>query len=371
MAAVFGGTQSLHTNSYDEALALPSDEAARIARNTQLILQEETGITSVVDPWGGSYFMERLTRDLVDRAWTLIEEIEAHGGMVRAIETGLPKRRIAEAAARRQADIDLGREVVVGVNRYAAQDPVEVPLRDIDAHVVRSRQRDALEGLRVRRSHEAVEAALNALESAARTGRGNLLEFAVAAARARATVGEISGALERAWGRHRASIEVPAGLYGASLQEDDEWRSLREEVEEFRSEFGCAPRMLVAKLGQDGHDRGATVIASGFGDAGFDVRLSPMFANPRDVAMRAIEDGVHVIGVSSLAGAHTTLVPELVHALRSVGGHAIGVVVGGIIPERDEAYLRQLGVLGVYGPGTRIPSAAREILSTLVNRRVS
>ncbi|MEE4361041.1 MAG: methylmalonyl-CoA mutase family protein, partial [Pseudomonadales bacterium] len=311
---------------------------------------------------------ERLTSDLADRARALIDEVEELGGMAKAIEAGLPKRRIAEAAARRQAAIDRGQEVVVGVNRYVAEDRPEIPIRDVDAHAVRERQRAVLAKVREERDEAGVCAALDALESAARDESGNLLALSIEAARARATVGEISGVLERVWGRHRASVEATPGIYGAAFEEDEEWRSLLAAIDLFRAETGGLPRMLVAKLGQDGHDRGAGVIASAFGDAGFEVTLSQMFSTPFEVARQAVEEGVHVIGVSSLAGGHGTLVPQLMHELQAAGGSRIRVVVGGIIPEQDHGFLQQLGVVGIFGPGTRIPFAAHRILESISPR---
>jgi methylmalonyl-CoA mutase len=312
MAAVFGGTQSLHTNAYDEALALPSDHAARIARNTQLILQHETGITGVIDPWGGSYFMERLTHDLAARARELIDEVEAAGGMAAAIAAGLPKRRIEEAAARRQARIDRGEEVIVGVNRYRLEQEPEVEVRDIDTGAVRAAQLDRLARLRAQRDGAAAARALAALTAAARAGEGNLLELAVQAARLRCTVGEISDALEAVWGRYRADVQTVTGVYASAYENDEEWAALQREVAGFVAAHGRRPRMLVAKMGQDGHDRGARVIATAFADAGFDVDLSPLFATPAEVARQAVENDVHVVGVSSQAAGHKVLVPELI-----------------------------------------------------------
>ena len=365
MAAVFGGTQSLHTNAYDEALALPGDHAARLARNTQLILQHETGITGVIDPWGGSYFMERLTADLADRARELMAEIEAEGGMAAAIARGLPKRRIEEAAARRQARIDRGEEVIVGVNRFQAADEPAVEVRDIDTSAVRAAQVARLEQVRAGRDAEAAAAALAALTAAAREGGENLLALSVQAARARCTVGEISDALEQVWGRYRVDVQTVSGVYSSAYENDDEWQALQADIEAFLAAEGRRPRMLVAKMGQDGHDRGARVIATAFADAGFDVDLSPMFATPEEVARQAVENDVHVVGVSSQAAGHKVLVPALIKALAAAGAEDVVVVCGGVIPAQDHAFLKAAGVRLLFGPGTRIPPAAREILAAL------
>ncbi len=365
MAAVFGGTQSLHTNAYDEALALPGDHAARLARNTQLILQHETGITGVIDPWGGSYFMERLTADLAARARELMAEIEDEGGMAAAIARGLPKRRIEEAAARRQARIDRGEEVIVGVNRFQAADEPAVEVRDIDTSAVRAAQIERLAALRAGRDTAAVREALDALTAAARDGGENLLTLAVQAARARCTVGEISDALEAVWGRYRVDVQTVSGVYSSAYENDDEWQALQADIEAFLAAEGRRPRMLVAKMGQDGHDRGARVIATAFADAGFDVDLSPMFATPEEVARQAIENDVHVVGVSSQAAGHKVLVPALIKALAAAGAEDVVVVCGGVIPAQDHAFLKAAGVRLLFGPGTRIPPAAREILAAL------
>ena len=368
MAAVFGGTQSLHTNAYDEALALPSDHAARLARNTQLILQHETGITGVIDPWGGSYFMERLTHDLAARARELMAEVEAEGGMAAAIATGLPKRRIEEAAALRQARIDRGEEVIVGVNRYRPENGPEVEVRDIDTTAVRQAQLARLKQVRAGRDEAAVAGALEALTDAARSDGPNLLELAVQAARLRCTVGEISGALEQAWGRYRLNVETVSGVYSSAYENDGDWRELRNDIAQFAAAHGRRPRMLVAKMGQDGHDRGARVIASAFADAGFDVDLSPMFATAEEVARQAVENDVHVVGVSSQVAAHKVLVPDLIRALTAAGADDVVVVVGGVIPPQDHEFLRAAGVRAVFGPGTPIPAAAREILEVIPSR---
>jgi len=365
MAAVFGHTQSLHTNALDEALALPTDFSARIARNTQLFLQAETGITHVVDPWAGSYYVERLTHDLMHRAWKLIEEIEDLGGMAKAIETGLPKMRIEEAAARRQAAIDSGQEVIVGVNRYIAAEEPEIPILNIDNRSVRQAQVERLRQLKGERNADAVRESLEQLEQRARSGKGNLLECAVEAARNRATLGEISMALERVWGRYEATARTIAGVYSAASAKNEEFTKAQRMVERFEHEEGRRPRILVAKMGQDGHDRGAKVIATAFADMGFDVDIGPLFQTPREVARFAIDSDVHVVGVSSLAAGHKTLVPELIQQLRALGCEGILVVVGGVVPPQDHAFLYKAGVAAIYGPGTVIPLAAQGILEML------
>ncbi|MGB3630672.1 MAG: methylmalonyl-CoA mutase [Terracidiphilus sp.] len=371
MAAVFGHTQSLHTNALDEALALPTDFSARIARNTQLYLQAETGITRVVDPWGGSYYVERLTHELMHSAWNLIEEIESLGGMAKAIETGLPKMRIEEAAARRQAGIDSGRDVIVGVNAFPAPCEPEIPVLDIDNNAVRSSQIARLEQLKRERNGDLVRESLAALEQCARSGQGNLLECAIDAARKRATLGEISMALEKVWGRYAAPTRTISGVYSAAGAQTEEFKKARRMVEEFELEEGRRPRILVAKMGQDGHDRGAKVIATAFADIGFDVDISPLFQTPREVARFALDSDVHVVGVSSLAAGHKTLVPQLMEELRALGRDDMIVVVGGVIPPQDYAFLYDAGVAGIYGPGTVIPVAAQKILEMLCASVVS
>jgi methylmalonyl-CoA mutase len=365
MAAVFGGTQSLHTNGYDEAVSLPTDAAARVARNTQLILQEETGIPAVVDPWGGSYFMESLTESVYRAANQLIDEVEAMGGMTRAIVAGVPKLRIEEAATRRQARVDSGEDTIVGVNKYRAPEDTPLEVRDIDNGAVRESQIRRLEAIRARRDGAALERALARLGEIARSGEGNLLETAIEAARARASVGEISDALEQVYTRYRAEIRSVSGVYGGAYQGDDEFEAVRREVEAFAQEEGRRPRMLVVKLGQDGHDRGLKVIATAFADLGFDVDVGPLFQTPEEAARQAIENDVHVVGVSSQAAGHKTLVPELLAALRAAGAPEVSVVVGGIIPAQDYDYLRAEGVAAVFGPGTPIPKAAREVLAAV------
>ena len=369
MAAVFGGTQSLHTNAYDEALGLPTDQTARIARNTQLILQEETGIPSVVDPWGGSYFMESLTHSVAAEARRIIAEVEELGGMTRAIEVGMPKLRIEECAARRQARVDRGEDVIVGVNKYPPVEPTEVNVLDIDNHAVRAGQIERLKKLRASRDQAACDAALAALTRCAESGEGNLLACCVDAARARATVGEISEAMEKVFGRHRAEIRTVSGVYGAVYEGDEEFDSIRAEVEAFAKEEGRRPRILLVKLGQDGHDRGMKVIASAFADIGFDVDIGPLFQVPDEAAQQAIDADVHAVGVSTQVAGHKTLVPQLVEALERHGAGDVAVVVGGVIPPKDYAFLREKGAKAIFGPGTPVPKAAREVLQAIRSGR--
>jgi len=365
MAAAMGGTQSLHTNALDEALALPTDFSARIARNTQILLQEETGICRVVDPWGGSYYVESLTDQVARKAWTLIEEVEKLGGMTRAIETGLPKMRIEEAAAKRQARIDSGRETIVGVNKYAVSSEQEIDVLVVDNAAVREKQLARLAEVRARRNSKEVEAALNALTRCAESGEGNLLDLAVNAARKRATLGEISSALEKVFGRYQAVQHTISGVYSAESRRDGDFVKARKLADDFAKSEGRRPRILVAKMGQDGHDRGAKVIATAFADLGFDVDLGPLFQTPEEVARMAVENDVHVLGVSTLAGGHMTLVPEVIQELKRLGRQDILVVVGGVIPPQDFEALRKAGAAGVFGPGTRIPVSAQEILHSL------
>jgi methylmalonyl-CoA mutase len=365
MAAAMGGTQSLHTNALDEALALPTDFSARIARNTQIYLQEETGITHVVDPWGGSYYVESLTAQLAAKAWTLIQEVEKLGGMTRAIESGLPKMRIEEAAARRQARIDSGRETIVGVNKYNVADEKPIDVLVVDNAAVRENQLARLRKVKAQRNTQEVDAALAALTNCARTGEGNLLELAVNAARTRATLGEISSALEKVFGRYQAVHHTISGVYSSESRQDPEFVKARDLVESFAKAEGRRPRILVAKMGQDGHDRGAKVIATAFADLGFDVDLGPLFQTPEEVARMAVENDVHVLGVSTLAGGHMTLVPEVIRELKRLGRPDILVVVGGVIPPQDFEALKQAGAGGVFGPGTRIPLSAQEVLHAL------
>ncbi|MDA0954575.1 MAG: methylmalonyl-CoA mutase family protein, partial [Proteobacteria bacterium] len=365
MAAVFGGTQSLHTNALDEAIALPTEFSARIARNTQLIIQEETGITNVVDPWGGSYFMENLTQSIADRAWTLIEEVEAAGGMAKAIETGMPKLRIEEAAAKKQARIDRGEDVIVGVNKYRTDANESVEVLSIDDQAVRESQLSKLKALKAKRNDYDVKQALRALQEAAKSGQGNLLDLSIQAIRLRATVGEVSEALEREFGRFNATTQTVSGVYGAAFEQDDNWTMISTDIDQFVADYGRRPRMLVCKMGQDGHDRGAKVVATAFADVGFDVDLSPMFSTPEEVAKQAIENDVHVVGASSLAAGHKTLVPALVQALKAQGGDDIIVIAGGVIPQQDYAELYKAGVKCIFGPGTPIPVSARAVLDAV------
>ena len=369
MAAVFGGTQSLHTNGYDEAVTLPTDTAARVARNTQLILQEESGIPAVVDPWGGSYFMESLTQSVYEAANALIDEVEELGGMTKAIVAGMPKLRIEEAATRRQARIDSGEDVIVGVNKYKLAHEDQLEVRDIDNSAVRDSQVRRLEAIRAARDETKVREALAHITALARSGEGNLLDAAVQAARVRATVGEISDAMEEVFTRHRAEIRSVSGVYGGVYQGDEDFDSICREVEAFAREEGRRPRMLAVKLGQDGHDRGLKVIATAFADIGFDVDVGPLFQTPEEAAQQAIDADVHVVGVSSQAAGHKTLVPALVEALRARNASDISVIVGGIIPPQDYDYLREHGVDGIFGPGTPIPKSAREVLAVVKRRR--
>ena len=365
MAAVFGGTQSLHTNALDEAIALPSEFAARIARNTQLVIQEETGITDVIDPWGGSYMMESLTKAIADKAWVLIEEIEDRGGMAKAIESGLPKLRIEEAAARKQAMIDRGENVIVGVNKYQTEEQGDVDIMEIDNPAVRKSQLERLAKIRKERDSGAVEAALNALSEAAASGDGNLLSLSIEAVRARATVGEVSSALESVYGRYAAEAKTTQGVYGSFYKDDEAWQNIISRVDNFEEAQGRRPRMLVCKMGQDGHDRGAKVIATAFADVGFDIDLSPMFSTPEEVVRQAVENDVHVIGVSSQAAGHKTMIPQLINELQKAESSDIAVIIGGVIPKQDYGYLEQVGVKGIFGPGTPIPQAADEVLRVI------
>ena len=368
MAAALGGTQSLHTNALDEAIALPTEFSARIARNTQLILQEETGITHVADPLAGSYYIEKLTAELAEAAWKLIEEVDGLGGMTKAVESGMPKLRIEESAARRQAAVDRGTEVIVGVNKYrlAQQDPIDI--LDIDNAAVRESQIARLERIRATRDAEACAAALAELERVAAEG-GNLLAAAVEAARARASVGEISDAMEKVFGRHRAEVRTLAGVYGAAYEGDAGFAAIQADVERFAAEEGRRPRMLVVKMGQDGHDRGAKVIATAFADIGFDVDVGPLFQTPEEAAQDAIDNDVHVIGVSSQAAGHKTLAPKLIEALKAQGAGDILVICGGVIPQQDYDFLHKAGVKAIFGPGTNIPEAAKNILDLIRDAR--
>jgi methylmalonyl-CoA mutase len=368
MAAVFGGTQSLHTNSFDEAIALPSEFSARIARNTQLILQEETHIPNVVDPWAGSYMMETLTQQMADAAWALIEEVEAQGGMTRAVGSGWAKLKIEASAAQKQARIDSARDVIVGVNKYKppVDDPVQV--REVDNGSVREQQIARLTQLRAQRDTAAVQSSLAALARCAESGEGNLLELSIQAMRSRATVGELSQALEDVWGRHRAETQKVTGVYAAAYDSAEGWDPLKQEIAQFAVAEGRRPRVLIAKLGQDGHDRGAKVVATAFADLGFDVDIGPLFQTPEECARQAIENDVHAVGVSTLAAGHKTLVPAIIGALRRQGGGDIIVFVGGVIPKQDYAFLYDAGVKGIYGPGTPIPASAKDVLEHIRTR---
>jgi methylmalonyl-CoA mutase len=367
LAAVLGGTQSLHTNAFDEALALPTDFSARIARNTQLILAEETGVTRTVDPLGGSYYVEHLTHSLADAAWGLIEEVEELGGMTKAVDAGMPKLRIEESAARRQARVDRGEEVVVGVNAYRLEDEEPPEILEVDTTQVREAQVARLAAVRETRDEERCRATLAALTEGARSD-ANLLELSVEAARARASVGEISDALEVVFTRHRAVIRSISGIYGSAYEDDDDFARIHAAVDAFARKEGRRPRMLVVKLGQDGHDRGAKVIATAFADLGFDVDVGPLFQTPEEAARDALDSDVHVVGVSSQAAGHKTLVPELIRRLREIGAQDALVVVGGVVPPQDYDFLYDSGVAAVYGPGTNIPRAAEEMLE-LIQRR--
>ncbi|MBX2970911.1 MAG: methylmalonyl-CoA mutase [Cyclobacteriaceae bacterium] len=369
LAAVLGGTQSLHTNSLDEAIALPTDFSARIARNTQLYIEKETGVTRVVDPMGGSYYIECLTKELAEKAWELIAEVEQLGGMTKAIESGIPKMRIEQAAAAKQARIDSGVDVIVGVNKYRVNEKPDFDILEVDNTAVRNEQIERLNQLKTKRNQQECDRALQALKQAASSGQGNLLELAIHAARHRATLGEISSAMEEAFGRYKASIKSISGVYSGAMKNNAHFEEARKLADEFSSLDGRRPRILVAKMGQDGHDRGAKVIATSFADMGFDVDIGPLFQTPDEVAMQAAENDVHIVGASSLAGGHKTLIPELVEALRKIGREDILVVAGGVIPEKDYDFLTQKGVSFIFGPGTVITDAAKEILKKLIASR--
>ncbi len=365
LAAALGHTQSLHTNALDEAIALPTDFSARIARNTQLYLQEETNICRVVDPWGGSYYVEKLTHELAHKAWTLIEEVEKLGGMAKAIETGLPKMRIEEAAARKQARIDSGKDIIVGVNQYQVDEATTIDILEVDNAKVRQQQIDRLNSIRSSRNTELVTANLEALSKAAESGEGNLLELAVEAARNRATLGEISTALEKVYGRYKAQIKAISGVYSSEAKMDKDFEKARELANQFAEQDGRRPRIMIAKMGQDGHDRGAKVISTGFADLGFDVDIGPLFQTPAEAARQAAENDVHVLGVSSLAAGHKTLIPQVLEELKKLGREDILVVAGGVIPQQDYDFLFKAGVAAVFGPGTNISKAAQELLNIL------
>ena len=368
MSAVLGGTQSLHTNALDEAIALPTEFSARIARNTQLILQEETGVSNVVDPLAGSYYVESLTSELADAAWNIIQEIDEMGGMTKAVASGIPKLRIEESAAKRQAMVDRGEEVIVGVNKYQLESQDEINIRDIDDSAVRDTQISRLNDIKKNRNTKRCSDALKNLERVAKNG-GNLLNAAVEAARERATVGEISMAMEKEFGRHRAEVKTLSGVYGAAYEGDDDFRRIQIEVDEFSKTEGRRPRMLVVKMGQDGHDRGAKVIATAFADIGFDVDVGPLFQTPEEAANDAVDNDVHIIGISSQAAGHKTLAPKLIEALKEKDAEEIIVICGGVIPQQDYKFLLEKGVKAIFGPGTNIPAAASEILKLIVQSR--
>ncbi|MBL0121989.1 MAG: methylmalonyl-CoA mutase [Betaproteobacteria bacterium] len=365
MAAVFGGTQSLHTNSFDEAIALPTEFSSRIARNTQLVLQEETHICNVVDPWAGSYMMEKLTQDMADTAWAIIEEVEAMGGMTKAVDSGWAKLKIEASAAQKQACIDSGADVIVGVNKYKLAKEDAIESRDIDNHAVRDNQVGRLLLLRASRDVPAVTAALAALTACAQSGEGNLLDLSIKAMRVRATVGEVSDALEKVWGRHRADIQKVTGVYAAAYDSAEGWDALKAEIAAFAESEGRRPRVMIAKLGQDGHDRGAKVVATAFADLGFDVDIGPLFQTAEECARQAIENDVHAVGVSTLAAGHKTLVPAIIEALKAQGAKDIIVFVGGVVPRQDYDMLYEAGVKGIYGPGTPIPASAKDVLEQI------
>ena len=365
MAAVFGGTQSLHTNSFDEAIALPTETSSRIARNTQLILQEETHISNVIDPWAGSYLMESLTQEMADKAWSIIEEVQALGGMTRAVDSGWAKLRIEASAAQKQARIDSGQDVIVGVNKYKLAQQDEVDILEVDNVRVREGQIARLAQIRATRDTARVQTALDALTTAAESGQGNLLALSVEAIRLRATVGEVSDALEKVFGRHRADIQKVTGVYAAAYDSAEGWEQLKVEIDAFASEQGRRPRVMISKLGQDGHDRGAKVVATAFADLGFDVDMGPLFQTPEECARQAIENDVHAVGVSTLAAGHKTLVPAIIDELKKQGGDGIIVFVGGVIPKQDYTFLYDCGVKGIYGPGTPIPASAKDVLEQI------
>jgi methylmalonyl-CoA mutase len=366
MAAVLGGTQSLHTNSLDEAIALPTDFSARIARNTQLFIEKETDVTKVVDPLGGSYYVETLTSALAEKAWALIEEVEKLGGMTKAIESGIPKMRIEQAAAAKQARIDSGKDVIAGVNKYRTDEKSNLEILEVDNTAVRNEQIAKLNQLKKDRNTEAVEKSLQRLAEAAASGKGNLLALAIDAARNRATLGEISSAMEKTFGRFKATVKSISGVYSAEMKDQKDFEEVRKLSDQFAELDGRRPRILIAKMGQDGHDRGAKVIATGFADLGFDVDIGSLFQTPEEVAMQAAENDVHIIGASSLAGGHKTLIPELIEALKKIGRPDIMVIAGGVIPPQHYDFLHQAGVSFIFGPGTVITEAAREILTRML-----
>jgi len=369
-AAAFGGTQSLHTNALDEAIALPTDFSARIARNTQIYLQEETKITKTVDPWAGSYYVEKLTHDIAEKAWDLIQEIEDLGGMTKAIEAGIPKLRIEEAAAKKQARIDSGQDIIVGVNKYQLEKEDAISTLEVDNQTVRNAQIERLHQIKSSRNTDEVTSALSKLTKAAKTGQENLLALAVEAARVRATLGEISDALEAEYGRHKAQIKSFSGVYGKAIENDDSFKKAQELADVFAEQDGRRPRIMIAKMGQDGHDRGAKVVATGYADIGFDVDIGPLFQTPKEAAKQAVENDVHVLGVSSLAAGHKTLVPQVIEELKNYGRDDIMVIVGGVIPKQDYQFLFDAGAVAVFGPGTKISEAAIKILEILIDDEV-
>ena len=366
-AAAFGGTQSLHTNALDEAIALPTDFSARIARNTQIFLQEETKITKTVDPWAGSYYVEKLTHDIAQKAWQLIEEVEELGGMTKAIEAGIPKIRIEEAAARKQARIDSGQDIIVGVNKYRLDEEDPIQTLEVDNQTVRTQQIEGLNKLKAERNTVKVQATLSKLTEAAKTGKENLLSLAIEAARERATLGEISDALEVAFGRYKAQIKSFSGVYSKEIKDDASFKKAKELADQFAEQDGRRPRIMIAKMGQDGHDRGAKVVATGYADVGFDVDIGPLFQTPQEAAKQAVENDVHILGVSSLAAGHKTLVPQVIEELKKYGRDDIMVIVGGVIPKQDYQYLFDAGAVAVFGPGTKISDAAIKILEILID----
>lgn len=366
-AAAFGGTQSLHTNALDEAIALPTDFSARIARNTQIFLQEETKITKTVDPWAGSYYVEKLTHDIAHKAWQLIEEVEELGGMTKAIEAGIPKIRIEEAAARKQARIDSGQDIIVGVNKYRLDEEDPIATLEVDNQTVRNQQIESLNKIKAERDNNKVQATLSKLTEAAKTDKENLLALAIEAARERATLGEISDALEAEFGRYKAQIKSFSGVYSKEIKDDESFKKAKELADKFAEQDGRRPRIMIAKMGQDGHDRGAKVVATGYADVGFDVDIGPLFQSPQEAAKQAVENDVHILGVSSLAAGHKTLVPQVIEALKAYGRDDIMVIVGGVIPKQDYQYLFDAGAVAVFGPGTKISEAAIKILEILID----
>ena len=367
MSAVQGGTQSLHTNSLDEAIALPSENSARIARNTQLFIQEETQVTKLIDPWAGSYYIESLTNDLANKAWELINEIEDLGGMASAIDSGIPKMRIEESAAKRQAKIDVGKEIIVGVNAYQVDQEEEINTLEIDNNLVKENQIKRIKSIKKSRSDNEVKKALLALTQAAKSGKGNLLELSIEAAKHRATLGEISSAMEEAFGRYKAKIRSISGVYSSQIMENKDYKEALRLVAEFEKLDGRRPRIMIAKMGQDGHDRGAKVVATSFADIGFDVDIGPLFQTPKEVAKQAIENDVHLLGVSSLAAGHNTLVPAVIKELELLSRSDIMVIAGGVIPKKDYQFLFDAGVAAVFGPGTNICKAAQDILKIMIS----